>query len=89
MKDNLRTCNRCGWVSYGVTRKDAERSVAEFNKFYEAAPAATRESFGGPSTILHYEVCIGCGGSYKNTRDSSPDDCPVGCTLNPIIVEEA
>jgi len=83
-----RTCNQCGWVAFGVTRAFAEAEVERFNQFYRSSPPETKELYNGPSSIAHYECCNRCGNEYTNFRDSIETDCPIGCTLSPIIVEE-
>jgi len=35
-----------------------------------------------------YLKCRGCGGSYKNFRDSRSSDSPLGCTLSPILARD-
>ena len=85
---NHRTCNACGWVHYGVTRKQAEKSVKEFNAFYDGQPAKVQACYRGPSVIEQYERCDCCGGSYKNMHEMRPDECPIGSTIGPIIMEE-
>ena len=83
-----RTCNQCGWVAFGVTRQFAEDEVARFNKFFNESPPETQRLYAGPSSVAHYECCIRCGNEYTKFHDSKEGDCPDGCTLNPIIVEE-
>lgn len=80
-----RTCIQCGWVHFGVSREYAEREVKEFNEYYDKQPTEVKELFGSHSNIKNYERCGCCGGSYKNFRVSKENDCPEGCTLNPII----
>lgn len=82
-----RTCNDCGWVAFEVTREYAEKQVADFNAFYDAAPKSTKRLYGHRGSITEYERCFRCGGSYKNFREFKKRDCPVGCTLSPIIYE--
>mgnify|MGYP001575307848 CR=1 FL=1 len=36
-----------------------------------------------------YMHCFRCGGSYSNFRPATERDCPVGCTLQPILMEGA
>ncbi len=91
---DTRTCNNCGWVAFGVTREHAQAEVDGFNKMMvdiEAAGDINKiEFWGGPgrrSSITSYERCMLCNGPHTNFRDSKPDDCPEGCTINPIIVE--
>ena len=81
-----RTCNQCGWVHFGVTRKFAEAEVARFNAFYEASTPSVQKQYGGPSHIRQYLWCNACGNSHVNFRDSKPGDCPDGCTISPIVV---
>lgn len=86
---NLRTCNHCGWVHMGVTRPHAEAEVARFNVFFEASTLEVRELYGNkPSSISAYEHCARCGGPHTNMRLSAPGDCPAGCTIGPIIMED-
>jgi len=85
---SLRTCNACGWVHFGVTRRSAEDEVKRFNDYFEAAAQNVRDLFGNtPSSIANYERCARCGGSHTDMHDAERGDCPDGCTLQPIIVE--
>lgn len=84
-----RTCNQCGWVAFAVTRAFAVAETARFNKFYTESPPEVRECYGGPSSIAHYECCNRCGNEHTNFRGSVEGDCPDGCTLSPIIVEDS
>ena len=81
------TCNKCGWVHFAISRTHAEREVEEFNKFYDTlSPELQQEYYGGKgSTITQYEHCFFCGNTFKDFRISKPGDCPVGCTIQPII----
>ena len=85
-----RTCKTCGWVAFPVTREYAEDEVKRFNEYYDMLSAEEKEDYYGSksSTIDNYERCFFCRGSYKNFRESEPGDCPLGCTLQPIITEE-
>lgn len=84
-----RTCLKCGWVHFGVTREDAEANVESFNRYYDRLPSEEQEQwYGGHcSTIEQYEKCFCCGGDWKNFRDEVEGDCPIGCTIQPIIYE--
>lgn len=87
---NLRTCNRCGWVHCGVTRAYAEDAVARFNAYFDAAEQNVKDMFGNThARIDDYEKCFHCGGTYTDMRKARPGDCPDGCTLQPVITEEA
>lgn len=82
-----RTCKKCGWVAFGVTRDFAEKEVARFNTYFDTLTREEQLGYyaGKGSSIAIYEKCLSCGGSYTNFRDSVPGDCPIGCTLSPII----
>jgi len=83
-----RTCNNCGRVAFGVSLEYAEDQVMSFNKRFETLPEKSRELYGGTEATLEpYTRCIGCGGSYINFREAAEDDCPIGCTLSPILFE--
>lgn len=81
-----RTC-KCGWVHFGVSREYAKNEVKNFNEWYSIQPQETKDYYSGPATILDYEHCRRCGGSYIHFRDFKEGDCPNGCTLSPIIYE--
>jgi hypothetical protein len=36
-----------------------------------------------------FERCFRCGGSHRNMRAAGDKDVPVGCTIQPVIVEQA
>lgn len=83
-----RTCLKCGWVYFGVSREYAEDEVRRFGEFFHASTPEIQEMYGGhPSSIKMYEQCW-CGNTYENFRDSLPGDCPNGVTMSPIIVAE-
>lgn len=84
-----RTCNKCGRVAFGVAREWAEEQVERFNEFFHRSDDKTRESYGNRrSTIGSYERCMQCGAPHTDFRDAVDGDCPIGCTLSPIIVED-
>lgn len=88
MLNNERTCLKCGWVAFGVTRKWAEDEIEKFNGFFDRAPKDVQESYGNRrSTIRSYDRCFLCGGPHTNFRDAKPNDAPQGITMQPIIVE--
>ena len=89
LKDfKTRTCNACGWVYFGVSREYAEDEVKRFNEYFNKLSKKDQEDFYGGhcSSIASYEGCW-CGNRYDNFRESKPDDCPNGVTMNPIIYE--
>lgn len=82
-----RTCNKCGWVHFSVTRHYAETEVQQFNEYFAGLSKEEQDDFygGTKSSIVSYERCFFCGNVYTDFRKSKEDDCPVGCTLGPII----
>jgi hypothetical protein len=89
MKDSqLITCNKCGWVHFGVTRAHAEAEVKKFNEYYETCDQETKDSFGGrPSRIdRDYDRCFVCGPG-ATFRPFEEGDCPDGCTIQGAIYE--
>ena|ERR1035437_1523283 len=86
---NLLTCNGCHWVHFGVSRWFAEDAVLTFNEYYNTLTEDEKKEYYGntPASMLDYETCHRCGGSYKDFRPSKVDDMPDGCTMNPIISE--
>lgn len=84
-----RTCNNCGWVHFGVSRKFAIGEVNSFKKFYDKLSRQEQLDFygGKTSSLRNYEHCFNCDSVYTNFRDSVPGDCPDGCTLQPIIYD--
>lgn len=83
------TCNKCGWVAFEVTREHAERSVLEFNTWFDTQTPEVQAMDGGKGlSIRIYERCHFCGGPYTDFRESREGDCPDGCTLCPIICRD-
>lgn len=83
------TCSKCGRVYFEVSRKKAEDEVRRFNKYYRTLDDEGKKAYGNSlSCIGPYEYCALCGSSYKTFREFKEDDCPIGCTLSPIIRKE-
>lgn len=84
-----RTCNKCGWVHFAVTREHATAEVARFNEYFDKlTPKEQQDYYGGyKSSIEHYEQCSRCGGSHIDFRDAREGDCGPGHTIGPIIHE--
>lgn len=78
------TCIRCGWVSYAVTKAEAEQNIAKFNEFYDAQPSEVQAMYAGRSSLEQYR-CLRCGGT--EFRPAEPGDAPKYVTLNPVIWE--
>ena len=85
---SLMTCNACGWVHFGVTFGNAATAVRTFNRFYDTAPKETKEQYGKRASMECYVKCSRCGGPYTNFRPAEDGDCPDGCTIGPILVED-
>lgn len=83
----LVACNKCSWVSMGVTREYAVAQVAEFNAWLAAQKPDVQESYAGPSTLEKSYSCIRCG-NLDDFRPAKPGDCPDGCTISPVVYEE-
>lgn len=79
------TCRHCGWVHFQVSRMAAEQEIAHAEQWLSKLSPEKRADYGATPTIVGYERCASCGGSYKNFRDAKPDDAPRGCTLQPIV----
>lgn len=89
MANDLRTCLKCGWVHFGVTRQHAEDEVSRFNTYFDTLDQDGKDSFGNKkSSIRHYERCFFCSGPWTNFRPYLEGDCPEGVTIQPIIVEQ-
>lgn len=87
-----RTCNNCGWVHFGVSKEHVQKWEDEWKELCLTKPEEWLACYGikdrtPPSSKLYYE-CFLCRGSYKNFRESQPEDCPGGCTIQPILFEE-
>jgi hypothetical protein len=62
--------------------------VSLFNGYYETlTPKKQQQYYGGkPSSIADYTGCKRCGkNDFRVERDG---DCPVGCTICPVIFED-
>ena len=83
----LVTCNNCGWVHAGRSRKEIEAEVRVVNEFYDGAPEHMRQSYIQQAGVENYEKCFRCGGSWKNMRESRSGACPRGSTIPSILME--
>jgi hypothetical protein len=85
----LKTCCKCGWVHFGLLRKEAKYQVKQFNEFYDKLSKKEQKEYYGnhKANIEIYEQCNVCGNSYKNFRNYRKGDCPPGVTIGPIIYE--
>ena len=83
--DHEVTCLNCGWVSYAVTRAEAEVEVARMNRYLATLSEQDRRGWRpeGASTTTY--VCMNCGG--REFRPARAEDCPDGATTNPVIWE--
>lgn len=79
------TCLRCGWVSWAITKAQAEKYVADYNAWFNALPAEMQARDGRQKGLDSYN-CMRCGGS--EFRKSVDDDCPAGVTISPVVADE-
>lgn len=82
----MRTCGQCGWVHFGITRKDAEAEVARFNAFYDASSPEAQSHYSGRSSMGNYDKCFRCGAPAICMQPYRQGDCPEGCTIGPILI---
>ncbi len=66
-----------------ISRKEAEKSVEDFNNYYDTLSPKSKDLFGGKATIDRLEKCFNCGGSYKDV--CSDLMAPGVYTIQPII----
>jgi len=86
---NLRTCRKCGWVHFSVSKKFAETEVAAFNAWLSTQPDSIKEQYPSRGAELSdYAFCDRCGQHWTGFCESLPGDCPDGVTIGPIIFEE-
>lgn len=80
------TCKKCGWVHMGVTREHAEAEVKRFNDYYDTlSPEKQNDYYGKRRSHIGLYARCWCGNDQF--RPSKDDDCPVGCTIGPVIYE--
>lgn len=85
-----RTCNKCNWLHFGVTRDYAVDEVARFTKYFDTlSPEIQQDLYGGTgSSIALYESCHRCGNTHTDFRDGVPEGKElIGVTTSPIITE--
>jgi hypothetical protein len=87
--NNFVTCLNCGWVHFQVDTAYIDKWEADWKVFWAKSTEETREMYGckdaPPTREEEYLKCFNCNGSYKNFRDAREDDCPDGCTIQPIL----
>lgn len=76
------TCTSCGWVSYAVTRAEAEDEVARMNTYLATLSDAERRGWAPEGATLASYVCQCSGADF---RPALPEDCPDGVTTNPVV----
>lgn len=86
---NLRSCKKCGWVHFAVTRRFAQSEVKKFNEYFNSLSEENRQLYYGnrPSSMATYDKCSRCGGSYKDFEPTASHKFEIirGCTIGPII----
>ena len=85
---------QCGWIYFGMTVADAQKSIDSFNVFYHKSSDETKRMYGNhPASIDQYLHCSGeksrtCKARYDTMKLVEQKDLnPVlrGVTLSPIL----
>lgn len=89
-KTTLRTCRKCGWVHFGITKAKAMAEVRKFNAYFRTLDKEKQQSFygGRQSSLRLYLRCFRCDASWHHFRLARTGDVGLGCTLNPIIAKD-
>ena len=85
--NNVVTCLKCAWVSFAVSKAQAQAEIKQFNEYYDTLPKSKQELYyrNTKPTPFNY-TCLKCGGAeFRPTTDG---EVPNGCTLNPVICDE-
>lgn len=88
MNHTYTICNKCGWVHFSYTRKEAQDEVDKFNEFFNTLSEEKQKSYynGIGASIKSYEHCFRCGASYTEQRIALKEELPLGSTIQPIIL---
>ena len=80
MKYGEYKCQKCNWVHAAIPVSVAEAQVASSNEY--------SRSQGTPPTasMEHYWKCFRCGASTQDFVPAGPDDAPMGCTIQGVVV---
>lgn len=87
----LRTCKKCGWVHFGVSKQYAKDQSRRFVSWHERQPTDVQECYGKTTLkdlYITYLTCQLCQNSWRNFRPFEERDCPIGCTFGPIVYKE-
>lgn len=76
-------CRNCGWVSYALTREEAEAAVNEFNSHFDAMPPETQAMYGDRRSSLEDYRCHRCGKDHF--QRVSLGDSLRGSTISPVV----
>lgn len=79
---------KCGWVSFALTKQEAETEIQRFNTWFDNQPYKIREMYGNRRSSLSEYLCLRCGkGDFKPA--SQEEIAKIwGCTINPVVYEE-
>lgn len=82
-------CLDCGWISYAVTRAEAERMIESFNRYFDRlSPQDQQRHYAGRRADLSSYRCINCGnGDPLRFRPARASDNPYGVTVNPVVCD--
>jgi hypothetical protein len=81
-------CLKCNWVSFSVTKKQAQDEVKSFNTYFKTLTKEQQTLFyGGEKSSLKSYVCLRCGGDKFRLYEEPRDHLGIGHTINPVIWE--
>lgn len=71
------TCRKCGWISYAVSKKEAEEDIASFNALYYSLDDEGKARFNGPASLDGYRCRCGASDFTQGGEDRLPDGATV------------
>jgi len=87
MKTEFLKCGKCGWVHFSMTREEVEKSVKEFNHYFDSLSKEDQDAYynGKKSSVDSYQKCFRCGSSYEEAIPCNEGDAPLGSTIQPLM----
>lgn len=74
-------CPACGWLHFEISAATARAEVAEVNAHLRAVGEPENASFD------RYLRCFRCGADTAGFVPAQESDAPLGCTIQPAVVE--
>lgn len=91
-------CNKCNWVHFPITRKEAEEQAKSFGDYINSQSPEIKEHFGlgilskskkewnFKEHVSSSEKCFRCGNDYHDFHEETEKDLiPKGSTIQGII----